>query len=206
MKYVKKLPSANPALSLQLTQMGWKKLKEPKSLGVAILLSLPFTFLLSGVVLWLAYLLKPQLFGFITSSSLKIAFTIDFKAVLLVIAMFAYMLLHELIHGVAIPNFAKSEKTVWGLNGLFGFVSSTEPIKKGRFILISLMPFLVLSIAALPLLHFLGLLNWYTLLLCLINAAGSCVDFLNIFIIAIQVPKGRFIVNNGFETFYSPTK
>lgn len=114
------------------------------------------------------------------------------------------MFLHELIHAAFIPNITKSDKTFWGLNGLFGFVFTTEPINKGRFLIISCMPFLLLSFCALPIAYLCGFLNTYTFLLFFINAAGSCVDFLNIILIIFQVKGNRAIINNGFETYYSP--
>ena len=48
-----------------------------------------------------------------------------------------------------------------------------------------------------------GLLNGFVCLLCLINAGGSCVDLLNIILIAIQVPKDSYIVNSGVETYFN---
>lgn len=202
MKYVKKLPQTDKELSAQLQNEGWKKMWEPRSLALAVLLSLPLSLLLSGLTLWLAYLLKPSLFAGISSGTFELSLAIDFKMLLLIAAIFAYLFIHEMIHAVCIPNFAKSEKTVWGLNGLFGFVSTTEPIRKGRFLLVSVMPFLLLSVAPLYLLHLVGFLNWYTLGLCLINAAGSCVDFLNILLIVFQIKRGQTIINNGFETYH----
>lgn len=206
MKYVKKLPPTDRRLSDQLIGNGWNKIKEPSNLVLATLLSLPLAFLLSGIVVWLAYWLKPTLFGFLTSDTLAIAFKFDYRALLYILCIFAYMLLHELVHAVFIPDFARSTKTVFGLNGLFGFVSTTEPLKKSRYIVISVMPFVLISLLPLILLFLLDQLNWYTLGLCLINAAGSCVDFLNVLLIAFQVKDGRTIISNGFETYYSPSK
>ena len=171
-------------------------------MAIALLLSFPLAFLSGGMILCLAYFLKPSLFYFISSESLEISLNINFKLLLFVGAIFVYMLFHELTHAVFIPGFAKSEKTFWGINGLFGFVFTTEPIKKSRFFIISIMPFILLSLAPLYLLNIFSFLNWYTLGLCVINAAGSCVDFLNILLIAFQVKNGHTIINNGFETYY----
>lgn len=206
MKYTKKLPTTDEELSTQLLENGWEKIWEPRNLAFATLLSFPFVFLLGSITLWFAYLLKHTLFNFISSESFEISFNIDLKLLLLIVAIFAYMLLHELIHAAFIPNFAKSEKTFWGLNGLFGFVFTTEPIKKGRYIIISVMPFILLSLVPLYLLNIFGFLNWYTVGLCLINAAGSCVDFLNAILIAFQVKCGHTIINNGFETYHKLIK
>ena len=114
----------------------------------------------------------------------------------------ALMILHELLHAVFIPGFLKSGKTFFGFNGLFGFVFTTESIKKARFLIISVMPFIILSIVLPIVLNAFQLLNGFTVFLCLVNAAGSCVDFLNVALILFQVPDGNIIVSNGFETYY----
>lgn len=202
MRYITKMPAKDKQLSMQLLSDGWKKIKEPTNLELAVLLSFPFVFVLSGLTAWLAYLLKPELFSFALLESFSISFTIDIKLLLFLIMVFVYMFIHEMTHAVFIPGFTKSDKTYWGLNGLFGFVFTTEPIEKLRFLIISAMPFCLLSLAALFLFQLVGLLNWFTLGLCLINAAGSCVDFLNLLLIAIQVNRGQTIINNGFETYY----
>lgn len=203
MKYVKKLPKTDKELSHQLLSNGWVKIKEPKSLTLAVILSFPLTFPLIAPVLWLAYLLKPELFSFIASDTLKFTFSLDWRFLLFVLSIFAYMFFHEMLHMVFVPNFAKSEKTVWGLNSMFGFVFSSEPMTKERFLVVSSMPFLLLSIVALLIFYVLRLLNGYTFILCLINAAGSCVDFLNIFIVGFGVKKRHTIICNGFDTFYN---
>ena len=64
------------------------------------------------------------------------------------------------------------------------------------------MPFSLLSLILPFILNILGWLNGYTILRCLINAGGSCVDCLNMCLVAIQVPRGSYIVNNGFETYF----
>lgn len=202
MRYVKDLPKGDVQLSQQLLNDGWAKIKEPKNLLVATVLSFPMAVMLTVFTSCLAYLLKPELFEFITSDTLEITIQINWRLFLLIPGIFFYMLVHEMIHALCIPNFMKSEKVVWGLNGLFGFVSSSEPIKKERFLIISFMPFLILSVLALLVLNALGILNGYTFMLCLVNSAGSCVDFLNMIIIYTQVKRRHTIICNGFETFW----
>lgn len=202
MKYTKKPPKTDMALSQQLQKDGWKKIKEPKNLSLAVLFSFPLSCLLLAITVSIAYLLNPNLFRFIASDSFQITIQINFKTLFFIAAIWGYMFAHEMIHAIFIPNFFKSDNTRWGLNGLFGFVYTTEPINKMRFQIISCMPFILLSIAALLLFTLTGYLNGYTLALCLINAAGSCVDFLNMILIATQVKKGCTIINNGFETYY----
>ena len=112
------------------------------------------------------------------------------------------MLAHELVHACFIPNAIQSEKTFWGINGFFAFVYTTEVITKTRFLVISIMPFLMLSIIFPLILSTLNLLNGWVLMLCLLNAMGSCVDCLNMLLVVNQVPKGASIVSSGIETYY----
>ena len=202
MKYIKKIPETDITLSQYLHVNGWIKIKEPKNLIWAVLFSFPLSCLLMIVTAYMAYLLKPELFHFINSDSFEIVIQFDLKLVFFVIAVWGYLFIHEMIHAMLIPNFRCSEKTWWGLNGVFGFVFTAEPIKKCRFQVISCMPFILLSIVMLSGLKICGYLNGYTFSLCLINAAGSCVDFLNIILIGVQVKRGSTIISNGFETYY----
>lgn len=206
MKYVKKIPTTDKKLSQELQKHGWKKINEPTNLAIATICSMPFAFSLGGIVIFIAYLLNPLLFDFIKNQSFS--FTINFDAFSLayIVIILVFMMIHELIHAMFVPNFIKSDKTFIGINGIFGFVFTTEPIKKGRFIIISIMPCVLLSFVFLLILNFFGLLNGYTVFLCILNAIGSCVDFLNVFLVALQVPNGNTIINNGFETYYKHVK
>ena len=203
MKYTKKMPQTDKELSRELVLDGWSKLKEPSSLIMATLLSLPFMIINTIVYMTLIYYLYPPLREVLNSSEVDLIFSIDLISfILLLIASLGLMIIHEFIHALFIPNVLGSDKTFWGINGLYGFVFSTERFEKGRFIIVSMMPFIVLSIILPILLSYIGFLNVYTIALCLINAAGSCVDMLNIFLIARQVPNNSFIINNGFETYF----
>lgn len=89
------------------------------------------------------------------------------------------------------------------MNGLFGFVYTEEVISKIRFVVVSVMPLLLLSfvfpLAAMQT----GLLHrGFVVFLCVLNAGGSCVDVLNLLLIAFQVPKGGLVVSNGPRSFY----
>jgi len=64
------------------------------------------------------------------------------------------------------------------------------------------MPFILLSIVLPFILKLLGLLNGFTIALCVINAIGSSVDCFNILLILNQAPKDSYIVNNGTETYF----
>ncbi|MGL4730204.1 MAG: DUF3267 domain-containing protein [Clostridium sp.] len=203
MRYAKKMPVTDNQLSKRLLKDGWKKIKEPLNLTVAMLLSIPFMIINGVISMSIAFWLYEPLREFLNSNQgFAITLKLDLTSIVYIIIIFLFMTIHEFIHAAFIPNVLKSDKTYWGINGLFGFVCTTEKIKKGRYIVISIMPLILLSIVLPFVLNCFGWLNWFTLLLCLINSMGSCVDCLNICIVMFQVPKGSYIINNGFETYF----
>ncbi|MEQ8154655.1 MAG: DUF3267 domain-containing protein [Clostridiaceae bacterium] len=203
MRYSKKIPSTDKELSTKLISEGWTKLKEPSNLGISTLLSAPFM-LINGIIsMGISSYLYPQLKGFFNSEhDYNISFTVNLFTLIYVVIIFMFMIIHEFIHACFIPNVFKSDEIYWGINGFFGFVYTTEKIKKSRFLIISIMPFVLLSVILPFIINFLGLLNEFTIFLCLINAMASCVDCLNMCLVEKQVPKGSYIVNNGFETYF----
>ena len=110
--------------------------------------------------------------------------------------------IHELIHLVFIPDFLISDKTFLGITYFGGFVYSEEAISKSRYILITLAPFVLLSIILPGILGALGLLNPLTKILILLNAMSSGVDMLGLIPILIQVPDGAYLTSNGIRTYW----
>lgn len=198
------MPATDMELSQRLLSDGWIKIKEPSNIWTATLLSMPLALILGAILFVMTKKLNPSAYDFLNFAEAGFQVEIKFQlsALLLLVGTFGFMLLHEFIHAMFIPNFLHSNKTFWGMNGLFGFVFTTEEMKKSRYLIISIMPFLVLSILLPCFLAFLHMLNGFAIFLCLLNAMGSCVDFLNVILITFQVPKGAFIRNNGFETYY----
>lgn len=203
MKYTKYLPKTDKNLSNQLLTDGWKKIKEPSNLTLATLISIPFMILCSIIFLGLIFYINPDYKNFFKFSD-SISFTIktNLKTLLFLVGIYLFTLLHELIHAVFIPNALKSDKVYFGVRLLYGFVYTNEKISKFSFIIVSIMPFIILSIIFPILLNTFGLLNNYILFLCLLNALGSSVDFLNIFLILTQVPNKSYLITNGFETYF----
>ncbi len=202
MQYVKRIPPPDQDLRASLIKEGWKKIKEPPNLVANILFSVPFM-VLAGL---LSFFIIDQFNPVFTDSLRNIFYTGSFSITIrLDYILFAYLLifLHELIHAVIIPGFRKSDKTYFGIRPWGGFVFTTEKLGKSRFLLISLAPFLVLSVFLPVVLGLLGLLNGLIAFLVLLNAVASSVDLLNAFLILIQVPGGSTVVNNGFETYYN---
>lgn len=205
MKYSKKIPRVDKELSNKLTLEGWTKIKEPTNLSTAILCSIPFMFINGVISMAIAFYLYTPLKEFFNSSApvFRVSISADiFTMIYQIVVILLFMVLHEFLHACFIPNVLKSDKTYWGINGIVGFVFTAEKIKKGRFLIISIMPFIILSLILPFILSSLGWLNGFTIILCLINSMGSCVDFLNICLVVFQIPNGSYIVNNGFETYF----
>ncbi|AUN13765.1 DUF3267 domain-containing protein [Paraclostridium sordellii] len=203
MKYTKYLPKTDKNLSNQLVTDGWKKIKEPSNLTLATLISIPFMILCSIIFLGLIFYINPDYKNFFKfSDSISFTIKINLKTFLFLVGIYSFTLLHELIHAVFIPNALKSDKVYFGVRLLYGFVYTNEKISKFSFIIVSIMPFIILSIIFPILLNTFGLLNNYILFLCLLNALGSSVDFLNIFLILTQVPNKSYLITNGFETYF----
>ncbi len=203
MRYIRKIPPTDKEASEKLIQDGWKRLKEPASLGVATVYSLPFA--ISALVMELVliyYLYAPfrELLG--RTGAFLFEIQINIATLLYLPLIIAFLLLHEWVHASFIPGFLHSQKTYWGFNGVFGFVYTEEIVEKNTFLIICVMPYLALSIVLPVVLSTLGLLTSFVCLLCVLNACGSCVDMLNFYLIATRVPKGASIVSSGFETYF----
>ena len=203
MKYAKKIPEPDPELREALLAEGWKQMKEPQSLFWAILFSIPFMIINALVCYLILFLVNPSyahmVYDFLFSGS-SWAFTIRFDYIIYV---YLFLIAHEFMHLVFVPNFYRSEKTYVGIKPWGGFVFTTEKLSKGRFLLISIAPLVVFSILAPIILGLAGLLSGFLLFLIFLNAFSSSVDILNALLIAIQVPNGSTVVGNGFETYYS---
>ena len=201
MKYAKKIPEPDPKLRETLLAEGWKKIKEPQNLFWAILLSIPFMFINASICYLILLVVNPSsaylIYDFLFSGTWYFTIRFDY-----IIYVYIFIVAHELIHLVFVPNFYRSDKTFIGIKPWGGFVFTTKKIGKGRFLLITVAPFVVFSILPAIILGLADLLNGFLLFLIFLNAFSSSVDILNTVLIAIQVPKGSNLVGNGFETCY----
>lgn len=201
MRYAKRLPSIDEGLRKAMMSEGWRRIKEPSNLFTALLYSLPFVLFNSVLSFMVIALFDKGMSSDILAllSSGTWTFTIRFDYVL-----YAYLLIlfHEVLHLVLIPDFISSKNTWFGIKPWGGFVFTTEKLSKRRFIMISLGPFLALSLILPVVLALLGIFGGFLAFLVLLNAAASSVDTLNAFLILSQVPKHATIINNGFESYY----
>lgn len=205
MKYINKIPSEDGQRTEELLQLGYKRLKEPKSTGAAIGVSLPLSILLMLLgVLW-CYLLDPALFDFLNKEGISLEITINFTFIFYCAGTILCLLIHEFIHAIFIPGVFHSNKTYWGLNGAFGFVYTEEEITRARFLLVSVMPLFLISFVLPVILSSVGVWNHYLIFLSVFNAGGACVDLLNMILIFVQVPARGTVVSNGYSTFYKST-
>lgn len=202
MKYIKKIPMEDQARTRELLSDGFQRMKEPKSIGVSMGLSLPLSVLLMVLNGIWCYFLDPSMFVFLDEGGILLNITVDLKMILYLAGILAYTLVHEAIHAVFIPKVWESEKTYWGFNGLFGFVYSEEKLSKERFLLVSVMPLLILSFVFPFLMWTAGRWSWYLIFLSVLNAGGACVDLLNMILVAVQIPGKGIMVSNGYATFY----
>lgn len=203
MKFVKRIPPTDRELSAFLVAEGWKKIKEPSNLIHSLLYSIPF--MVGNCII--AYLfIRPfynplvQVLQVIESSS--ISFVINIYTLKYIIGIYLLIGIHELIHAMFIPDFLRSNATYWGLTIYGGFVSTTQKLTKVRFILITIAPFVILSIIVPLILGILGITNKLLFFLLILNAIASSIDILNMILILFQVPQKSIIINNGFETYY----
>lgn len=202
MKIINKLPKSNPIVHFELINNKWIPLKEPKNVLSAILLSMPLMIisaLISISIINSFSGISLNEFGF---SAHKFEFTFNLS---IIVWLFVLLVIHELIHLIFIPNFIQSEKTYVGMMLFGGFVITEEEISKSRYIIITIAPFVIISIILPMLLSMLGLLTTTMKFLIVLNAMASSVDLLNLFLIMKQVPKKAIIKNNGPNTYWKKT-
>ncbi|MFD2638654.1 DUF3267 domain-containing protein [Piscibacillus salipiscarius] len=193
------LPKEDPTFDEELIGDKWTPLKEPKSIGLASLLSIPFM-LINLIICWVVIEATSGLslkdFG-VTDSSVTIS--INGSHLLWLLGL---IVVHELIHLIFVPHFIKSKKTYIGITWQAGFVLTEDIISRSRFLVISFAPFIVLSILLPIVLSLVGMLTPLMKVLILFNAIASCVDMLNVYLIMTQVPKKGRLINNGFKTYW----
>lgn len=199
MKFSRKYPTFDENVERELLTKSWIPLREPKNVWSSILLSLPLMFLTGWITIASVNLFSPlsfKEFG-ILDNGVKITFNLFY-----VVALWLLVVIHEILHLVFIPNFLKSKKTYIGLSWFGGFVITEEKMSKIRFIIISIAPYIFLSILLPVVLGGLGLLSTPIKILVLLNSLASSVDMLVLVLILFQVPKNAVIVNSGPRTYW----
>lgn len=201
MKYISKIPEGDVNVKKEMINKGWKMLKEPNNLVTATLISLPISILnIYLCILFMKWINKDLVT--VTNSIISgggISFTIKFRYI---IYIYLYILLHEIVHLIFIPNFIKSKSTFISVKLWGGFVYTEETIKKSRYLVITILPFIMLSFVLPFIMTLMGFDPMIILTLSIINSAGSSVDILSFLLLVLQIPKNGIVKNNGINTFY----
>jgi hypothetical protein len=195
-----KFPQINSERHSELIASNWIQLREPKNIVSTILAAIPLMILntlLSITVLGIFSPLSLADFGIAPAQTMMLTIHLQDLAYLI-----GLVFVHELIHLVFIPNFLISDKTFLGITYFGGFVYSEEAISKSRYILITLAPFVLLSIILPGILGVLDLLNPLAKVLILLNSMSSGVDMLSLILIVIQVPEDVYLTSNGIRTYW----
>lgn len=201
MRYINKIPRKNNEVYDEMVSEGWQFLKEPKSLRQATLISIPIS-LISAIVSILFLIsvngkLSDSISRIFSSNQININIKLSY-----IILIYLYILFHEIIHLVFIPQFIKSKSTFISLKWWGGFVYTEEELSKFRFLVITIMPFIMLSFIFPIILIGIGVSPILVLILAIINSAGSSVDILNFFLIIVQVSNKGIIKNIGTKTLF----
>jgi len=158
MVYSKKIPPSDSNLSMTLLDNGWVKIKEPQNLFITVMISIPFMIINAAILILFVPPIKIPLSEILEQlDNGGFTFVIDIKLLLYIVAFFVFLVAHELLHAVFIPDFIKSRKTFWGITPYGGFVSTTEELSKLQFFLISITPFVALSVILPLIFSFLGI-------------------------------------------------
>ena len=203
MKIQNKLPSYNENRHAQLLTKQWNPMKEPANLTSAILLSIPFMMISALLSIGIIKIISGISFSEFGLSASSFSLTINLEGI---VGLFFFVIFHELLHLVFIPNFLHSDKTYIGLTFWGGFVVSEEEISKARYIIITIAPFIIISVLVPIILGAFGLLTPLLKFLIVLNAVGSSVDLLNLLLVLKQVPKQATLISNGPKTYWKLKK
>lgn len=199
MQFTTSLPKADPTRERALLDEGWVMLREVGGAAAALVSSVPFMVLTASITLLLAAIFVPVTPGYFGLNGETISLSIGLPAVL---AIAGVLVFHELIHLICIPKAARAGRTYFGITYAGGFVVCEEILEKDRHLLISLAPFLTLSVAGTILCGLTGLLGPLVLAALMLNALGSSVDLLTVANVLHQVPEGARITTSGMHTYW----
>ncbi|TGC10752.1 hypothetical protein CUN85_03940 [Methanolobus halotolerans] len=199
MKLSSKIPVVDPQRHNSLIEDNWVHLKEPQNLVTAIAASLPLmalNLLLTIGVISLFPPLTPDDLG-ISQGGFQITINLW-----LIAGFIGFLVMHELLHLVLIPDFTSSARTYIGITHMGGFVYSEEMIRKSAYLLITIAPFVALSILLPAMLGSMGLLSPALKILILLNSMASSMDVLTFILVLTQVPDSSYITSNGMRTYW----
>jgi len=171
-------------------QEGWKSLKEPKSMGATILLSLPIGLIMASIVITIA-----DLYGIKSDINLNLS---------LILALLIVTPIYEILHALIFPESIKSDKVILGFSPKVGaFYAHYEgEISKIRFLMALIMALVVITVIPLVFLCLTGINFPFLIKISALNALCACADVFSFFVVLFQVPKNSLIRNKGFKTYW----
>ncbi|WP_292465818.1 DUF3267 domain-containing protein [Methanolobus sp.] len=199
MKIVSKIPATNSQRHDKLIGDGWTALKEPQSLMTAMAASIPLAILnlvLTIGIFWLFQPFRMADFGF-NPDGFSISISLPAIAGLLLL-----LITHEMLHLVMVPDFLSSGSTYMGITYAGGFVYTEEEIPRLRYLLITILPFVIISVLLPLVLGSADLLATMAMALILLNSMASSVDVLSFILVATQAPVGSHMTSNGTKTYW----
>ncbi len=126
------------------------------------------------------------------------------RLIVLIAALLAYLVLHELVHGVFIWFFS-GRMARFGFTGLYAYAGSEAYFKKSSYLIIALAPIVVWG-AVLLLLNFLVPPDWFWVIYLLqaMNVSGAAGD-LYVAVLFARLPKNILVQDSGVAmTVYAP--
>jgi hypothetical protein len=204
MRIVARAPPFDVSKHNALISDGWVPLKEPGNIVIALLASVPLMIvnvMVSGIII---LLFTPAPFtGLVPTTSIS---TISISiGIFPILGLLMLMVAHEFVHLAFIPNFLRSDKTYAGITYVGAFAVTEEVLTKRRHMLISIMPFVVISLLMPMMLGVIGILGPLVICLILLNSLASSVDILIILLVAFQVPADSRLISNGMKTYWKPS-
>lgn len=171
-------------------QDGWRPLREPTPVLMQFLAA-PI-----GLVTGVALAAASGLLGFFNSP-------LDEPAWLLVVVV-GTIPVHEVVHMLVHPRQGRSADSILGVwpSMLLFYAHYDHVLTRNRLLLILAMPFLVLSVAPLPLCWLLGFDALWVAVLAIWNGVCSCGDLLGVLIIGWQLPRTAVVRNQGYYTWW----
>ena len=182
-------------------ETGWTKLREPPA-WLMMWLSVPLGIVAAIPVAWAWIVIGKVQPGvsFQTRSPSQ-----GFAAVAgALAAVLALIVVHELLHAAAMPDFGLSRRTVigvWPSHGMF-YAHHEGELTKGRFLLVFILPLLVISVLVPAVCILTGWKPRWLALLTMLNALFACGDLFGVLLIFFQVPSGAICRNQGWMTWW----
>ncbi len=134
-------------------------------------------------------------------SKLPLISSVIFIAILLLL-----LVIHEFIHAVFFYLFT-GEKPIYGFKGIYGYAGSPNwYLKKSYYLIVSLSPFIIISISGLIFLLLIPAEYSSIIVLLLTTHAAGCIGDIWVSIKLIRKPKKTYINDSGISLVISHNK